>query len=201
MDEEACNYDPNATLPSDVSFTENFDSLFAPELFDDQDSSPNDYISSPYMSITSGSWEVLQQESFDCGLMSPPNSLVYNTANTSYNTTISFASPAHDVSFVLSNSAWIDDSYTVTILVHHSLGQSEYQIENSAQGSLVEISESSISSLDILIPNSIVYGCIDNFSYSISSCTYPGCIDESSCNYDSEAGCDDGSCSYPGCTD
>ncbi|MBL7941169.1 MAG: hypothetical protein JNM00_00275, partial [Flavobacteriales bacterium] len=37
-------------------------------------------------------------------------------------------------------------------------------------------------------------GCNDG------SCTYPGCTDESACNYNPAAGCSNGSCVYPGCT-
>ncbi|MFM7104759.1 MAG: T9SS type A sorting domain-containing protein [Flavobacteriales bacterium] len=30
---------------------------------------------------------------------------------------------------------------------------------------------------------------------------YPGCINDAACNYDSLAGCDNGTCTFPGCTD
>jgi hypothetical protein len=33
------------------------------------------------------------------------------------------------------------------------------------------------------------------------SCIYPGCIDETACNFNPSAGCDDGSCETSGCTD
>ena len=57
-----------------------------------------------------------------------------------------------------------------------------------------------------------VYGCTDSTACSNvydplatcddGSCTYPGCIDPTACNYDSTAGCTDGSCSGNyGCMD
>jgi hypothetical protein len=50
-----------------------------------------------------------------------------------------------------------------------------------------------------------IYGCMDpeacNYNseagYDDGSCTYPGCTDPGALNYDEYAGCDDGSCEYP----
>jgi gliding motility-associated-like protein len=54
-----------------------------------------------------------------------------------------------------------------------------------------------------------VYGCINpiacnynpNAGCDDGSCNLPGCTDPIACNYDLNADCDDGSCTYPGCTD
>lgn len=53
------------------------------------------------------------------------------------------------------------------------------------------------------------YGCTDpvscnydsNAACDDGSCTYAGCIDPVACNYDINAACDDGTCTYGGCTD
>ena len=54
-----------------------------------------------------------------------------------------------------------------------------------------------------------VYGCTNpiacnynpNAGCDDGSCNLPGCTDPIACNYDLNADCDDGSCTYPGCTD
>lgn len=54
-----------------------------------------------------------------------------------------------------------------------------------------------------------VYGCTNpnacnynpNAGCDDGSCNLPGCTDPMACNYDLNADCDDGSCTYPGCTD
>jgi gliding motility-associated-like protein len=54
-----------------------------------------------------------------------------------------------------------------------------------------------------------VYGCTNpiacnfdpNAGCDDGSCNLPGCTDPVACNYDLNADCDDGSCTYPGCTD
>jgi gliding motility-associated-like protein len=54
-----------------------------------------------------------------------------------------------------------------------------------------------------------VYGCTNpiacnynpNAGCDDGSCDLPGCTDPVACNYDLNAACDDGSCTYPGCTD
>jgi gliding motility-associated-like protein len=54
-----------------------------------------------------------------------------------------------------------------------------------------------------------VYGCTNpiacnynpNAGCDDGSCNLPGCIDPIACNYDLNADCDDGSCTYPGCID
>jgi len=55
----------------------------------------------------------------------------------------------------------------------------------------------------------LTLGCIDvlacnydpNAGCDDGSCTYGGCTDPVACNYNLEAACDDGSCTYGGCTD
>jgi len=54
-----------------------------------------------------------------------------------------------------------------------------------------------------------IYGCTNpiacnfdpNAGCDDGSCDLPGCTNPVGCNYDSNADCDDGSCTYPGCTD
>ena len=65
--------------------------------------------------------------------------------------------------------------------------------------------------VDIFIGNvgCTVYGCVDaaacnydvNAGCDDGSCIYPGCTDPVACNYDVNAGCDNGTCTYGGCTD
>jgi gliding motility-associated-like protein len=55
----------------------------------------------------------------------------------------------------------------------------------------------------------LTLGCVDvvscnydpNAGCDDGSCTYSGCTDPVACNYNLEAACDDGSCTYGGCTD
>jgi gliding motility-associated-like protein len=52
-------------------------------------------------------------------------------------------------------------------------------------------------------------GCVNNTACNFNpnadcddgSCIFPGCTDNTACNYDVNAGCDDGSCTFPGCID
>ena len=54
-----------------------------------------------------------------------------------------------------------------------------------------------------------VHGCMDSSACNYDStagcddgsCVFPGCLDSMACNFDSTAGCDDGSCVFPGCLD
>ncbi|MGY8753666.1 MAG: hypothetical protein ACKVIO_07195, partial [Phycisphaerales bacterium] len=127
-DENACNYGSSSPgFFEEFSSNENFDGFYAPNAFTEQTEAPDFYIESPFLSVTSGSWAVLNSFSWACQNISPPNILSYNLCCTSANSTFTFSSPAHGISFDLA-AGDSDLNHTVTIVVNHALGQSEYLI-------------------------------------------------------------------------
>ncbi|WP_157717189.1 T9SS type A sorting domain-containing protein [Formosa sp. Hel1_31_208] len=154
------------------TYTENFDGLFAPSLFSVQNTSTNDYFTSPYASLTAGNWEVLDTSTFNCAALSTPNSLVWNTAQSSADVggndpsaTISFAVPAFDVSFAIA------DNTLVEVTVNHDGGTSVLSVNgNGDAGNIVTLTETGITSLDFVVQDfGNNYGCLDNLTYSVGS--------------------------------
>ncbi len=145
------------------SVTENFDGLFAPTLFVDQNTPTNDYFSSPYVSMTAGTWEVLDNSSFDCPLLSNPNSLTWNTdCCTSNNATISFTTPASNVGFTIAGNTELQ------VTVNHSGGSSVYNYNgNGTTGNAISLTETDITSIDLLVVSGFA-GCLDELSFSVN---------------------------------
>lgn len=196
----ACNYDPDAIPGGGLeTFFEDFDSVFAPTTFAEQDQPISDYVVSPYLTITAGTWEVLDISSFSCDALSEPNAITWNPTATTTFATLSFTLPASDVSF------WIADNVNLTLTVNHSSGSTVLDLfGNGDAGLLVDLDQSGITSLEF--SDTDHFGCFDNLTYSVGveDCVYPGCTDDLACNFDAEAGCEDESCEYEtcaGCTD
>jgi len=67
------------------------------------------------------------------------------------------------------------------------------------------LSEIELLALSTGDANPSIQGCMDDSACNYDSeanlddgsCTYPGCTDSEACNYDETAGCDDGSCVFP----
>lgn len=197
-DPEACNFDPEA-VGTEITVTESFDWLDAPTVFVDQDLPLNDYWQNPdLISMTSGTWEVLDNSSFSCASQSPPNSITWNATQTTSNATFTFLQPASNVS--LNTGGAGTNTFTLT----HDGGTSVYSFPGGGDaGTIISFTETGITSMAI---QTTTPGCLDDLTFTANAqqCTYPGCDDPLACNYDPEAGCSDGSCDYiscGGCTD
>ena len=208
LDEAACNYDPTATELGAGTFTENFDGLFAPQAFNNQTVPTNDYFTSGYLSLTSGTWEVLDMDTFFFATSSPPNALTWNTNFTSGYATLTFIEPANDVSFTMSfSSIHPPDSFYVQV---NSFGGTSSSVWLGAveSNNYFVLSQTDVTSLTFLFNASL--GCLDDITFTIEEdCDFEsclGCLDPLACNFNPSATSDisPSLCEYTscvGCTD
>ena len=169
-DPTACNYNSSATATS-ITITENLDGLLAAGSFSSQTVPTNDYFASSYLSLTNGTWEVLNVESFQCAAVSEPNALVWNSVVTSTGATLTFSQPANAISFTIAG-----DVAAFDIEVAHAGGTSIYsESGNGDSGNVVVLAESDVTALTF---NTDQPGCLDDITFTINlECVYPGCID------------------------
>ncbi|WP_188605634.1 HYR-like domain-containing protein [Aquaticitalea lipolytica] len=147
------------------TFIENFDGQFAEQFFVNQNTPVNNYFTSPYVSFTAGSWEVLDFSTFNCALLTNPNALTWNTQLTSSNATLSFSLPASGVEFDIADNTQLE------VTVNHAGGSSVYVYNgNGNAGNHIVLAESGITSLDFVVQNfGNNYGCLDNLQYSVGA--------------------------------
>ncbi len=163
------------TTTGDMSLV-NFDGMFAPEFFVEQDTPSDDY-SDGNLTFTNTTWEVLDQATFPITGISEPNKLAWNTDGiTGDAVTLNFAQPASNVTFVIGmvsvNTATEDAAAEVTAEAFGSGGSSleTVVVPGRQAAETVTFSATGIDSIVVTatLPGSPHAGCLDDITYEVS---------------------------------
>ncbi|HPN68153.1 MAG TPA: hypothetical protein PLZ32_01500 [Saprospiraceae bacterium] len=148
----------------------NFDGMFAPILFANQNIPTNDY-SDGFVTFT-GDWEVLDCATFGMTGFSTPNGLKFNTLATSNVESINFSSPVHAVSFKLGITATAPSGMAQIESFDDQNNSLEVQNLNVLGTALttVTIAANDVSRIQVTIENA---GILDDISYTIGAAPIP----------------------------
>ncbi|MEM8585331.1 MAG: hypothetical protein AAGF87_13715, partial [Bacteroidota bacterium] len=160
-------------VPGDLTASRliNFDGLFAPGLFGDQDRPTNDYSNGDIdFENNDGEWEVLNNESFGppTGL-SDPNKWAWNAGTGNTSAAMNFIFPASNVSFLVAAGEEVDFDFTAEAF--DGMGNSLEVITISmvpTSAVTVSFSASEISRIELLAASNggeFNAGCVDDVSY------------------------------------
>ncbi len=145
-----------------TSSTVNFDGMFAPPTFGEQNT-PNDDYSDGNLTFTNTTWEVLNVTSFTVTGLSAPNKLAYN-GGTSAGVTLNFASPASELSFLAAGSATaVTGTMTATAFdaMDAELEVITMVLTSAAQS--FDFTSADISRVEVTVTAGA--GCLDDITY------------------------------------